>query len=238
MANTDKKAQKSVVPIYGAAATWAVYAAVFNLYRPGDFAFVALLSAGVFLLLQAVCPEEAVPSPSGGEPVPEPPEKEAGNPELDKMIRDGQLAISEMRRLDANIADEKISADIRRLETVSGSIFQQVKEDPDKLPQIHKFMDYYLPTTLKLLNAYDRMDAAGVSGQNINSTKRRVEDIMSTIVAAFEKQLDSLFGSDALDISTDITVLESMLVQEGLAGERMEAETTGSGDGTDISLGL
>ena len=82
------------------------------------------------------------------------------------------------------------------------------------------------------------MDAAGVSGQNIDSTKQRVEEMMTTIVAAFEKQLDSLFGSDALDISTDISVLESMLVQEGLAGEKLEAETTRNGDGTDIDLNL
>jgi len=233
MANTGKKTRKSALPIYGAAAAWAVYAAAFSLYRPSHFAFAALLSAGVYLLLQSVCPEEEIA-------VPEPPEKEeeesTGNPELDKAIRDGQLAISEMRRLDANIADEKISADIRRLETVSNSIFQQVKTDPAKLPQIRKFMDYYLPTTLKLLNAYDRMDAAGVSGQNINSTKRRVEEMMSTIVAAFEKQLDGLFGSDALDISTDISVLESMLVQEGLAGEKLEAES--NGDDTNINLNL
>ena len=233
MANADKKTRKSTLPIYGAAAAWAVYAAAFSLYRPSHFVFAALLSGGVYLLLQSVCPEEAVPAP-----VPPEKEEETGNPELDKVIRDGQLAISEMRRLDANIADEKISADIRRLEAVSNSIFQQVKADPDKLPQIRKFMDYYLPTTLKLLNAYDRMDAAGVSGQNIDSTKQRVEDMMTTIAAAFEKQLDSLFGSDALDISTDISVLESMLRQEGLAGEKLEAETTKNGDGSDIQLNL
>ena len=233
MANTVKKTRESVLPIYGAAAAWAVYSAAFTLYRPSHFVFAALLSGGVLLLLRAVCPAEEIS-------VPEPLEQETstGNPELDNVIRDGRLAISEMRRLDANIADEKISADIRRLEAVSNSIFQQVKADPAKLPQIRRFMDYYLPTTLKLLNAYDRMDAAGVSGQNIDSTKQRVEEMMTTIVAAFEKQLDSLFGSDALDISTDISVLESMLVQEGLAGEKLEAETTRNGDGTDIDLNL
>jgi len=97
-------------------------------------------------------------------------------------------------------------------------------------------MDYYLPTTLKILNAYDRMDAAGIRGENIDTTKRRVGDIMTTIVRAFEKQLDSLFGSDALDISTDISVLETLLAREGLAGDRMEAETTKNADGTDIRL--
>jgi len=113
-----------------------------------------------------------------------------------------------------------------------------VKAEPKKLPQIRKFMDYYLPTTLKLLNAYDRMGATGVAGENITSTMERVENMMATIVIAFEKQLDSLFGADAMDISTDITVLETMMAREGLAGERMEAETTKNADGTDIKLEL
>ena len=169
---------------------------------------------------------------------PPPEEKPTGNAELDKMIDDGKKAISEMKRLDDAIEDEKISRDIRRLETVCQGIFGQVKADPSKLPQIRRFMDYYLPTTLKILNAYDRMDAAGVSGENITGTKERVENIMGTIVSAFEKQLDALFGTDALDISTDISVLETMLSREGLAGEKMEAETTKNADGTDLKLEL
>ena len=89
-------------------------------------------------------------------------------------------------------------------------------DKPSKLPQLRKFLNYYLPTTLKLLNAYDRMDAAGVSGSNIDGTKGKIEDIMGTICKAFDKQLDALYGEEALDISTDITVLENMLAQEGL----------------------
>ena len=204
--------------------------------RLGHFAFAAVLSAGAFLLLRALCPDEVteieVPAP------PKPEEKPTGNPDLDKMIANGRLAISEMKRLDDAIEDEKISAAIRDLEKVSQAIFDQVRAEPKKLPQIQKFMDYYLPTTLKLLNAYDRMDAAGVSGENIDTTKRRVEDIMGTIVTAFHKQLDNLFGTDALDISTDISVLETLLAREGLAGEHMKAETTQNADGSDINLKL
>ena len=160
--------------------------------------------------------------------VPDPPKKKesTGNAELDKMIRDGNLAISEMKRLNASIKDEKISADIDRLEDLSAKIFAQVKADPKKLPQIRKFMDYYLPTTLKLLNAYDRMGAQGIDGGNIGSTMQRVESMMSTIVAAFEKQLDMLFGSEAMDISTDITVLENMMKQEGLSSDGGTAAAT------------
>ena len=146
----------------------------------------------------------------------EPEPVRTGNEALDKMIADGQLAMKEMRRLDDNIKDEVISGQIRKLEELSGKIFEQVKLKPEKLPQIRKFMDYYLPTTLKLLNAYDRMGAQGVSGGNISATMERVENIMGTIVTAFEKQLDALFGAEALDISTDITVLENMMAREGL----------------------
>ena len=233
---TVKKIRRSVAPFYGVAAVWVVYALAFDLYRPTHFIFAAVLSAGVYLLLRAVCKDEEyeveIPDP------PKPETASTGNPELDKMIRDGALAVEEMKRLDENIEDEKISQAIRKLEQTSQAIFQQVREAPEKLPQIRKFMDYYLPTTLKLLNAYDRMSSVGVGGENIDSTKERVEAIMDTIVAAFDKQLDGLFGAEALDVSADITVLETMLAREGLAGDQMKAETTKNADGTDIKLEL
>ncbi len=206
--------RKSTVPYYAAAGTWVIYALLFPLYRVPQFIFITIVSAAVYFIMNAVCGTVEVT-------VPDPPKKEesTGNAELDKMIRDGNLAISEMKRLNASIKDEKISADIDRLEDLSAKIFAQVKADPKKLPQIRKFMDYYLPTTLKLLNAYDRMGAQGIDGGNIGSTMQRVESMMSTIVAAFEKQLDMLFGSEAMDISTDITVLENMMKQEGLSSD-------------------
>ena len=142
-----------------------------------------------------------------------------GNPALDKMIADGDGAIKTMRALNDSIQDETISRQIDRLEEVSSRIFRYVKDNPAKLPQIRKFMSYYLPTTIKLLTAYDQMSRQGVSGENITGTMKKVEGMMSTIVRAFEKQLDSLFGDEAMDISTDITVLENMMVREGLAAD-------------------
>ena len=233
MGKTAKKANKSVAPFYGVAALWLVYSFLVGLHRFSDFLIVIALSIGAFWLLGKDGEETEVPVEEAKKETPS-----TGNAELDKMIKDGELAIGEMRRLNGSIEDEKISADIERLEKSSKAIFEQVKASPDKLPQIRKFMDYYLPTTLKLLNAYDRMSAAGISGENIDTTKTKVEGMMSTIVAAFEKQYDALFGADALDISTDITVLETMMAREGFTGERMEAETTKNADGTDIKLEL
>ena len=202
---------KSPVPIYMAAGVWTVYALVFPLYKVGHFAIAAAVALAAYFAGR--CLFKDVKEVIEVEPEPE----RTGNEALDKMIAEGQLALKEMRRLDDAIADEVISGQIRQLEELSGKIFDQVKQKPEKLPQIRKFMDYYLPTTLKLLNAYDRMGAQGVSGGNIGGTMERVENIMGTIVTAFERQLDALFGAEALDISTDITVLENMMAREGLA---------------------
>ena len=218
--------RKPVAPFYAVAVLWLVCGLLVPFYKPIHYGIAAVISAAVFFAVQAVCKNGGV---IGAEEAPKaeekPREETTGNAELDKMLKDGRMAIAEMKRLDDNIADPGISADIVRLEQVSEKIFEEVKRDPKKLPKIRRFMDYYLPTTLKLLNSYDRMSATGVSGENIDTTLAKVEGMMRTIVAAFEKQLDSLYGADALDISTDITVLETMMAREGLTEQEMKAET-------------
>ena len=223
---------KPVAPFYAAAVVWMAYALLFPLYRPAHYVLVAAASVAVFLLVSLLCRDTGAPETEKAAGKSEKKEEAStGNPELDKMLKDGQLAIAEMKRLDDNIADEGISADIVRLEKVSAKIFDEVKRDPKKLPQIRKFMDYYLPTTLKLLNAYDRASSAGISGENVDATMRKVEGMMRTIVSAFEKQLDALYGDEALDISTDITVLENMMAREGLTDQPLKAETSPRDDG-------
>ena len=237
---------KSAAPFYAVGALWVLAGLFVPLYRVTHYAVLAAVSAVAFFAVNALT---ASAQPMGGEQ--KTAEKKAGpkkaevvkeestgNPDLDKMLRDGRLAISEMKRLDDNIAHVGISADIVRLEEISGKIFEEVKRDPKKLPQIRRFMDYYLPTTLKLLNSYDRMSGAGVSGENIDATLNKVEGIMRNIVAAFEKQLDALYGAEAMDISADITVLETMMAREGLTGQPLKAQTSGGDDDYDIRLEL
>ena len=208
-----KIVHKSAAPLYAAAVVWILYALLFPLYRVIHFVIVIIASALVYLVAKALCPDIVEEVKVEEKP------QTTGNEELDKMIADGKLAIGEMRRLNESIKDETVSRQIDRLEEISGKIFAQVQAEPKKLPQIRKFMSYYLPTTLKLLNAYDRMSDQGVSGENISGTMKRVEDMMDTIVQAFEKQLDSLFGAEALDISADIVVLDNMMAREGLVDD-------------------
>lgn len=235
--------RKPVAPFYAVGLLWLLGGLFLPLYTPAAYLLLAAVSAGAFLLASGICRGGGTVAGSAGaekkeEAPPKPkPEPSTGNPELDKVIKDGKLALSEMKRLDDNIADPGVSADIVRLSQVSEKIFQAVKDDPDKLPQIRKFMDFYLPTTLKLLNTYDRMSGAGVSGENIDGTKGKVEDMLKTIVKAFEKQLDGLYGADALDVSADIKVMETLLAREGLTEPEMKADAV-QADGTDIKLEL
>ena len=202
-----KIVHKSAAPIYAAAVVWVLYALLLPLYKPGHFIMAAAASVVVFLIARIFCKDVV-------EEVEEKPQP-TGNPELDKMISDGELAIREMKRLNDSIKDETISRQIDRLEEVTGKIFDCVKADPEKLPQIRKFMNYYLPTTQKLLDSYADFEEAGVSGGNVAQAKQRIADTMDKIVAGFERQLDQLYQSDAMDVDSDIRVMEQMLRRDG-----------------------
>lgn len=203
--------KKSAVPVYAVAITWALWATVLPMYKIRHFIILALFSflaykiTGIFFRGKWV--EVADPEPVYAS---------SGNRDVDELIAQGRQSIRQMRELNAQIKDKKISEQINRLEQLSNEIFAQVTKNPSKLSQIRKFMNYYLPTTVKLLASYAELSAQSVRGKNITATMQKVEGIMDTIVIAFEKQLDSLFGAEALDISTDITVLEGMLAREGL----------------------
>lgn len=215
-----KMVKKSPTPLYFAAAVWLVWGLCLPLYQVSHY----LMAAGASLLAiavgKALFPDKTyeTPEPAKAEE-PKKPET-TGNPELDALIAERERAVSEMRRLNDSIPGEKISAQIDHLEEMTQKIISHVVTHPEKLPQIRKFMSYYLPTTLKLLNAYDRMGAAGIEGENITDTKGRIDAMMDTIVSAFDKQMDALFADEALDIATDITVMENLLKQEGLSEEK------------------
>ena len=146
------------------------------------------------------------------------PEKLA-NPVKDKLLKpedEYQQKLNQIRKLDDDITDEGISEKIRRIEAVTANIFELVKQKPAKKPEIQTFMNYYLPTTLKLLDSYSVLERQSIGGDNINSSKANIEKMIDQLVFAFERQLDQMFEADARDISSDITVLERMMARDGL----------------------
>lgn len=152
------------------------------------------------------------------EPEPEPqpePEKNQQPSQEDEILR-------EIRLINDLIPDPVISAKIDRIEEVTHKILQYQKTHPQRTEQLRTFLNYYLPTTLDILRSYARLDAQGVEGENITAAKQRIEGMMDKVVEGFEKQLDKLFSSDAMDIAADVQVLENMLKKDGLSGDNMK----------------
>ena len=125
-----------------------------------------------------------------------------------------------IRRANDRIADPVLSAKIDRLEDITAKIFRAVEEDPQKRSRIDTFLNYYLPTTQKLLDSYAEFEAAGVEGENLRQAKSRIESTMDAIVKGFEHQLDELYKTDAMDVDSDIRVMETMLNRDTASVER------------------
>lgn len=135
-----------------------------------------------------------------------------------QILAEGNDYILRVRRSNDIIHDKVMSDKLDRLERIMRKIFEQVDRHPESAENLHKFMTYYLPTTGKLLDAYIDLDRQEISGENIQSTKREIEETLDTINEAFENLLDSMFEDTAWDISSDISVMKTMMAQEGLTG--------------------
>ena len=135
---------------------------------------------------------------------------------MEAIMAEGEAWILKIRRANDALPGEEISRKLDQLESVTRKIFSTVEKKPEKLSEIRRFMNYYLPTTVKLVTAYQEFEAQPVQGANIQNTKQEILDILDTVNNAFAALLDSLYEHDALDISSDITVLKNMLAQEGL----------------------
>ena len=144
------------------------------------------------------------------------------SPEVQKVVSQGDAYVKKIRECNDAIPGEEISEKIYHIEMVVDKIFDRVEQNPDSISDIQKLMDYYLPTTVKLLEAYAQMDAQPVGGENIQTAKREIEATLDTLNVAFEKLLDSLFQDAAWDVSSDISVLNTMLAQEGLKDDGLK----------------
>ena len=141
--------------------------------------------------------------------------------EVEEPVRSAEeddAILREIKQANDAIADPVMSAKIDRIGEITSKILEYQRKNPNKNSQLRSFLSYYLPTTLKILKAYAQMEAQGIEGENIRAAKERLEGMMDKVVEGFEKQLDKLFQDDAMDITTDVEVLERMLDKDGLSG--------------------
>ncbi len=205
--------RRSALPVYIAAAVFALWALVLPLYTVWHFLAAALVTASVWLAAdKLVKPKiEYVPEPE--------PEPVSYGAEADAILAQAKTARAEMERLSASIPDEAVREKIALLAGLSDRIAKDATEDASDIPLIQKFQSYFLPSTISLLNAYDRMSAQGVDGENISGAKSRILQMLDTEIQAFQKQLDGLYQNDAMDVDAEIKVMRNLLTREGLSQE-------------------
>ena len=142
--------------------------------------------------------------------------------EVVELLEKGNEYVRKIHEANDKIPGEEVSRKLDRMENIVARIFAEVQKNPSLAGNLNMFMDYYLPTTTKLMDAYIDMDAHPVQGENIQNAKEEIEGTLDTINDAFENLLDSFFKETALDVSTDISVMKNMMRQQGLTPDDLE----------------
>ena len=225
----NAKKKRSALPIYAIGIVWLLYAGKLNTFR--GILSCAVVSAIVYAILRIVLPGKKTdeppkaaapeqPQPKQAEKKPEPEPEEKLPPELLSVIYQGKRTIADIRRLNDEIPDERISAQIDLIERLTAQIFDCVRKNPKKLSQIRQFLNYYLPTTIKLMEQYVTLQNQSLKTENITEGMQKIEDLLDKVIIAFQRQLDALFEADVVDITADIRVMEQMMASEGLTNKK------------------
>lgn len=209
------------------AITAVLYALIFPFYRIGDFVLcgaVSFLVGKVISIMSTGLDLTTHNKPRPGEKVVQPVAELplSGDAEADEVILKGQDMLHQIRAENDGIADETLSGQMDELERLCVQIFTTVSEKPYKAASTRKFMNYYLPTTLKMLASYRKMNERGVSVEDMTNARNETIRGMGMVLTACQKQLDNLYKDTMLDVSTDIDVLEQMLKRDGFAGSELD----------------
>ena len=205
----DKKRIPSAIPIYGAAAVWLVMGLILPIYRLWAIFLTLALSAVSALALKKKFPGREVEVVRRAD---------TGDETVNRQIEEDRETLRRIHASNEAIPDPELSEEIRRMEAAGGAIFDALEKDVTKASQVRRFMTYYLPTTDKLLSRYRELQNVASGGENVNRAMDSIRRSMGMVATAFEKQLDALYKDSALDIETDIEVLETMLSTEQGSG--------------------
>lgn len=182
------------------------------MYRLWAIAAAALLSAAAYVLGAKMIPARVIMVPEPEAPI------DTGDEELDRILSEGRERLEELRKLRAGLTGGAGEC-VERMVRAGDAIFREVRENPEKASSVRKFAGYYLPEVVQILQTYVKMKQTGAKGQNVSELTGKVEENAEMMARAFERQLDSLYLNEMLDITTDITVLETMMKGDGLTNE-------------------
>lgn len=199
-----KKKIKSAIPIYAAAAVWLLLGLICPkmLLKFWFLLIAGVLSAAAYFVASKFFPGREV--------------VQSGDRNVDAVIEQGRAQLQSLKSANEAIPDADITANLDRMTRAGDAIFDVLARDPKQLQAVRKFMNYYLPTADKLMQSYRMMQATTPVSENMARAMDSIRRSLSMIADAFEKQLDNLYGDRALDIETDIEVLETLMSADGL----------------------
>ena len=215
-----KKRIQSAIPIYGSAAVWLLVGLIApGMLLKGVYLLVTVaLSASAYFILSKLFPGREVEVREAAH---------SGDRSIDALIEDGRKQLDSLKAANAAIPEADITAKLNRMTVAGEEILKVLERDTSQAKAVRRFMNYYLPTADKLMSTYRMMRETANPGENIEHAMRSVENSLGMIADAFERQLDNLYKDRALDVETDIDVLETMMAADGLAqmgGARLEEQ--------------
>jgi len=208
-----EKKIKSYIPVYAAGLALVLFSIIFPMYKLMNLVIGAVVCLLVCLLSDRFAPykTQMVEAPLKA--------ADTGNEHLDKLITEGRTQLKEIERLTGKIGERHVMEDVEELSLYGNKIFNYLEEHPERASSVRQFMDYYLPTTYKLVQNYVTLKEQGSSGENVGKATEKIEEALDTVVVAFKKQFDNLFESKAMDIIADVNVMERLLKAGGLLDE-------------------
>ena len=207
MSKWQEKTKRPVLPVYMAALVWPIMALLVPIYTLGGLVLTAAVSAGAYFAGTKLCPTRVVrtyvPYATGSE-------------DVDAMLNGIAANLDALHKLNDAIPDAELSRQLDRMEKAGRGIVQAVEQKPDKARTVDRFARYYLPEVVKIMSAYAQMEKGGITGENAAQILSEVRRNAGTMATAFENQLDALYSAEAMDISTDIEVLENIMRGQNL----------------------
>ncbi|MDR2502615.1 MAG: 5-bromo-4-chloroindolyl phosphate hydrolysis family protein [Oscillospiraceae bacterium] len=202
--------KKSAAPFYAVAAVFVIWGFFLPLYLPLHFILLFIIAAAAYTVFSRLFPGTVTIVELDAPPV------RTGDEKLDELMARGAVTVREMREICAAVSDAELSAKIGELARITDLIFRDLAEDAEDYRAVRRFSELYLPTVMKLLRTYRDFARGGGEGENVTETMSRISGALDSITASFRRQHDALFQNQALDIETDITVLENLLKSEKL----------------------
>ena len=205
--------KKSALPIYSIGGLWVLWALLFPLHSILHYILATIASIALYKVLRKIVPDTV-----SYEPIPD---VQTGNKTADALLKDGRERLARIEKNGDRIKDPAVQAKVAKLELAVDKILDLVEQKPGYAGELRRFMNYYLPNLEKITDTYALLEEQGVEGENITQAKAGIHQMLDVMDTAFTKQLDALFRHTALDITSDIFAMQTLMAQEGFCGQQM-----------------